>query len=271
MRDWLLTLLALSPYILATTILVLALTRKLTQDHRGRHGARASVPRVGRDRMADRRPRGKNDRHNASNSRLCHGGARAWRESVAPSYPPHTSGDTGLLTRAGAGVDPLGDSGRDHAVVRGAGVCAGSPELGNAAPGGIGHPRHGRLSVAAQRRRGRSRGTRPGRRSGRARSPASPYAASRRCATPVPGGRDGSARGRRRPRDGGRHVRRGGGGPTRRGWDGPARAPRAVRCVEVLERIGTPEAREGLKAVAAGAPGAPATEAARAALGRLGR
>jgi WD40 repeat protein len=44
---------------------------------------------------------------------------------------------------------------------------------------------------------------------------------------------------------------------------------RAVRAVEVLERLGTAEARQLLQSIAEGAPGAMATTNARAALGRL--
>ena len=43
---------------------------------------------------------------------------------------------------------------------------------------------------------------------------------------------------------------------------------RAFRAVEVLERIGTPEARQVLQALAAGAPGALLTTSAQAALKR---
>jgi hypothetical protein len=46
---------------------------------------------------------------------------------------------------------------------------------------------------------------------------------------------------------------------------------RSVRAVEVLGRLGSPEARDVLKALAAGAPAAPVTAAAQAALDRLGR
>jgi hypothetical protein len=46
---------------------------------------------------------------------------------------------------------------------------------------------------------------------------------------------------------------------------------RGVRAVSVLERIGTPEARQVLTALAAGAPGARLTEEAKRALGRLAR
>src|SRR5262249_35808622 len=42
---------------------------------------------------------------------------------------------------------------------------------------------------------------------------------------------------------------------------------RAVRAIEVLERIGTTEAKDALKSLADGAPAAPATMSARAALG----
>jgi hypothetical protein len=43
----------------------------------------------------------------------------------------------------------------------------------------------------------------------------------------------------------------------------------ALRAVEVLERVGTPEARRLLETLAGGAPGARLTWEARAALGRL--
>ena len=43
---------------------------------------------------------------------------------------------------------------------------------------------------------------------------------------------------------------------------------RAYRAVEVLERIGTPEAREVLQALAKGAPGALVSQSAQAALAR---
>ncbi|MBX9579936.1 MAG: hypothetical protein K2X87_06470, partial [Gemmataceae bacterium] len=46
---------------------------------------------------------------------------------------------------------------------------------------------------------------------------------------------------------------------------------RAVRAVEVLERVGSAEARRVLDGLAAGAPGARLTDEARAAVGRLGR
>jgi WD40 repeat protein len=45
---------------------------------------------------------------------------------------------------------------------------------------------------------------------------------------------------------------------------------RALRAVEVLERVGTPEAREALRSLGRGAPGARLTREALAALGRLG-
>jgi WD40 repeat protein len=54
--------------------------------------------------------------------------------------------------------------------------------------------------------------------------------------------------------------------------DGPETRPevlRGLRAVEVLERIGTPDARQVLKTIAAGAPDAPVTQDARAALARL--
>src|SRR5262249_22609105 len=46
---------------------------------------------------------------------------------------------------------------------------------------------------------------------------------------------------------------------------------RALRAVEVLERIGTTEARQVLQSLAGGAPGVTLTEEARAALERLAR
>jgi hypothetical protein len=49
-RDWLLTLLALSSYFLAATIVVIALTRKPTRPERIRPSAESSLPRVGADR-----------------------------------------------------------------------------------------------------------------------------------------------------------------------------------------------------------------------------
>jgi hypothetical protein len=55
-------------------------------------------------------------------------------------------------------------------------------------------------------------------------------------------------------------------------WAGPITSPdalRALRAVEVLERIGTPEARQVLEAVAGGAAEARLTRQARASLGRL--
>jgi hypothetical protein len=54
--------------------------------------------------------------------------------------------------------------------------------------------------------------------------------------------------------------------------DGPVTRPdelRGLRAVEVLERIGSPEAKQVLEVIAAGAPGALVTEDARAAVGRL--
>jgi hypothetical protein len=50
-----------------------------------------------------------------------------------------------------------------------------------------------------------------------------------------------------------------------------AESLRAVRAVEVLERLGTPAARELLKKLAAGAPAAGLTQESQAALRRLGR
>jgi hypothetical protein len=44
---------------------------------------------------------------------------------------------------------------------------------------------------------------------------------------------------------------------------------RASRCLEVLERIGSPEGRAALEAVARGAPQAQRTREALASLGRL--
>ena len=44
---------------------------------------------------------------------------------------------------------------------------------------------------------------------------------------------------------------------------------RALRAVEVLERLGTPEAKRCLEGLAKGVPAAPQTREARAALGRL--
>jgi hypothetical protein len=46
---------------------------------------------------------------------------------------------------------------------------------------------------------------------------------------------------------------------------------RAIRAVEALERVGTPEGRKLLAMLAAGAVGATLTEDAKAALGRLGQ
>jgi RNA polymerase sigma factor (sigma-70 family) len=57
-------------------------------------------------------------------------------------------------------------------------------------------------------------------------------------------------------------------------WERPGSSPEALRltrAVEVLERAGTPEAREVLEAVAKGAPGTRRTQEAKAALGRLKR
>ncbi len=51
----------------------------------------------------------------------------------------------------------------------------------------------------------------------------------------------------------------------------PLQAMRTIRAVQVLERIGNPEARAALAVVAAGAPAAPETRAARSALERLAR
>jgi hypothetical protein len=56
--------------------------------------------------------------------------------------------------------------------------------------------------------------------------------------------------------------------------DGPVRKPetlRAVRAVEVLEWVGTPEARRVLESVAAGAPEARLTQEAQASLERLAK
>lgn len=56
--------------------------------------------------------------------------------------------------------------------------------------------------------------------------------------------------------------------------DGPVTHPevlRALRALEVLEQIGTPEAQEVLKTIAQGAPEAQLTQDAKAALDRLGR
>jgi hypothetical protein len=55
---------------------------------------------------------------------------------------------------------------------------------------------------------------------------------------------------------------------------GPTAVPeqvRALRCVEVLEEIGTPEARQQLNMMADGAPESRITQAARGAVKRLAR
>jgi len=57
-------------------------------------------------------------------------------------------------------------------------------------------------------------------------------------------------------------------GPTGRP---AAEALRQVRAVEVLERVGTPEARQALEALSRGVAGARVTREARGALDRLGR
>jgi hypothetical protein len=49
----------------------------------------------------------------------------------------------------------------------------------------------------------------------------------------------------------------------------PAEALRAIRAVEVLEQLGTPEARQVLQNLADGAPGHKLTRHAEAALKRL--
>jgi hypothetical protein len=51
----------------------------------------------------------------------------------------------------------------------------------------------------------------------------------------------------------------------------PPKVPRELKAVEVLVKIGTPEARQLLEELAKGAPAARLTEAAKAALGRLRR
>jgi hypothetical protein len=52
-------------------------------------------------------------------------------------------------------------------------------------------------------------------------------------------------------------------------WPLAKQQVRTIRAVEVLERIGTPEARELLQRLAQGAPGALTTTQAQVALGRL--
>ena len=52
--------------------------------------------------------------------------------------------------------------------------------------------------------------------------------------------------------------------------DSPARL-RTLRATEVLERVGSPEAKELLQSLAAGAPDAFLTQQAKASLGRLGK
>jgi hypothetical protein len=52
-RDWLLTLLAMLPYFLAATIVVLAITRKPMQIDRVPRAAEASAPRVGVDYLEE--------------------------------------------------------------------------------------------------------------------------------------------------------------------------------------------------------------------------
>jgi hypothetical protein len=54
------------------------------------------------------------------------------------------------------------------------------------------------------------------------------------------------------------------------GVSSSSEAFREARAVQLLERIGTPEARQVLEEVAQGAPSARLTEEAKAALGRLG-
>ena len=135
------------------------------------HGLHSHDHPHGRDWMACRRARRKDDRHNGSNSRLCHGGARVGRKSVAAARSAHTSGDARILTRAGARAHSFRDSGGDDAVVCGIGVRGGSPELGHAAAGGVGHSRDGRLSVAAERGRGDHPGGAGGQPAARASTP----------------------------------------------------------------------------------------------------